>query len=182
MAGEDCVVRAWAGLHFAYREMSRLLDERLRAESECSLSDVDVLNELYCTPEQRLQMLVLAERLGVTRGGLTRIVDRLVEHGWVSRERPAHNRREVYAAVTEDGARVLRHARTVYIRRSPRRSAPTSTTPPSTTSQRAWPSCGRAWPKRRSVARPAGRAGRGRSTAARRGGTPGWGASATRNV
>ena len=116
MAGEDCVVRAWAGLHFAYREMSRLLDERLRAESECSLSDVDVLNELYCTPEQRLQMLVLAERLGVTRGGLTRIVDRLVEHGWVSRERPAHNRREVYAAVTEDGARVLRHARTVYIR------------------------------------------------------------------
>ena len=116
MAGEDCVVRAWAGLHFAYREMSRLLDERLRAESECSLSDVDVLNELYCTPEQRLQMLVLAERLGVTRGGLTRIVDRLVEHGWVSRERPAHNRREVYAAVTEEGARVLGHARTVYIR------------------------------------------------------------------
>ena len=116
MAGEDCVVRAWAGLHFAYREMSRLLDERLRAESECSLSDVDVLNELYCTPEQRLQMLVLAERLGVTRGGLTRIVDRLVERGWVSRERPAHNRREVYAAVTEDGARVLHHARTVYIR------------------------------------------------------------------
>jgi DNA-binding MarR family transcriptional regulator len=116
VAGEDCVVRAWAGLHFAYREMSRLLDERLRAESECSLSDVDVLNELHCTPEQRLQMLVLAERLGVTRGGLTRIVDRLVERGWVSRERPAHNRREVYAAVTEEGARVLGHARTVYIR------------------------------------------------------------------
>ena len=116
MASEDGVVRAWANLHFAYREMSRLLDERLRADSECSLSDVDVLNELYCTSEHRLQMLVLAERLGVTRGGLTRIIDRLVERGWVSRDRPAHNRREVYAAVTEDGARVLRHARTVYIR------------------------------------------------------------------
>ena len=116
MAGEDGVVRAWAGLHFAYREMSKLLDERLRAESECSLSDVDVLNELHCTPEERLQMLVLADRLGVTRGGLTRIVDRLVERGWVSRERPAHNRREVYAAVTDDGARVLGDARAVYIR------------------------------------------------------------------
>jgi DNA-binding MarR family transcriptional regulator len=115
VAGEDGVVRAWASLHFAYREMSKLLDERLRADSECSLSDVDVLNELHCTPERRLQMLVLAERLGVTRGGLTRIIDRLVERGWVSRDRPAHNRREVYAAVTEDGARVLRHARAVYI-------------------------------------------------------------------
>ena len=116
MAAEDSVVRAWASLHFAYREMSKLLDERLRADSECSLSDVDVLNELFCTPEQRLQMLVLADRLGVTRGGLTRIVDRLVERGWVSRDRPAQHRREVYAAVTEDGARVLRHARAVYIR------------------------------------------------------------------
>ena len=106
MAGEDCVVRAWAGLHFAYREMSRLLDERLRAGSECSLSDVDVLNELFCTPEQRLQMLVLADRLGVTRGGLTRIVDRLVERGWVRRDRPAHNRREVYAAVDRKSTRL----------------------------------------------------------------------------
>ena len=61
-------------------------------------------------------MLVLAERLGVTRGGLTRIVDRLVERGRVRRDRPAHNRREVYAVVTEDGARVLNHARAVYIR------------------------------------------------------------------
>src|SRR6478672_4877748 len=110
MADEDGVVRAWANLHFAYREMSRLLDERLRAESERTLSDVDVLNELYCTPEHRLQMLVLAERLRITRGGLTRIVDRLVERGWVRRDRPARNRREVYAAVTEDGARVLHHA------------------------------------------------------------------------
>ena len=66
------MVRAWASMHFAYREMSKLLDERLRAESECSLSDVDVLNELLCTPDHRLQMLTLADRLGVTRGGLTR--------------------------------------------------------------------------------------------------------------
>jgi len=116
VSGEDGVVSAWASLHFTYREMSKLLDERLRADSECSLSDVDVLNELFCTPEHRLQMLVLAERLGVTRGGLTRIIDRLVERGWVRRDRPAQNRREVYAAVTEDGARVLRHARAVYIR------------------------------------------------------------------
>ncbi len=110
------MVRAWASMHFAYREMSKLVDERLRAESECSLSDMDVLNELFCTPDHRLQMLTLADRLGVTRGGLTRIIDRLVERGWVSRDRPEHNRREVYAMITDDGARVVQHARAVYIR------------------------------------------------------------------
>jgi DNA-binding MarR family transcriptional regulator len=116
MATEDCVVRAWAGLHFAYGAVRKLLDDRLRTESECSLSDVDVLNELHCTPGHRMQMLALADRLGVTRGGLTRIIDRLVERGWVSRDRPAHNRREVYAVVTDEGSRVLGQARAVYIR------------------------------------------------------------------
>ena len=61
-------------------------------------------------------MLTLADRLGVTRGGLTRIVDRLVERGWVGRDRPGHNRREVYAVITDEGARVVQHARAVYIR------------------------------------------------------------------
>jgi DNA-binding MarR family transcriptional regulator len=116
VASEDSVVRAWANLHFTYREMSKRLDERLRAESACSLGDVDVLNELHCTPEHRLQMLTLADRLGVTRGGLTKIIDRLVERGWVSRDRPAHNRREVHVLITDDGSRVLRDARAVYIR------------------------------------------------------------------
>jgi DNA-binding MarR family transcriptional regulator len=116
MASEDSVVRAWANLHFTYREMSKRLDERLRAETECSLGDVDVLNELHCTADHRLQMLTLADRLGVTRGGLTKIIDRLVERGWVIRDRPAHNRREVHVLITDDGSRVLRQARPVYIR------------------------------------------------------------------
>jgi DNA-binding MarR family transcriptional regulator len=116
VASEDSVVRAWANLHFAYREVSKLVDERLRAESECSLSDMDVLNELLCTSDRRLQMLDLADRLHVTRGGLTRIIDRLVQRGWVDRDRPEHNRREVYAVITDDGTRVVQQARTVYIR------------------------------------------------------------------
>lgn len=116
MAAEADVIRAWANLHFTHAAMRKLLDERLRAEGECTLSDHDVLTALQCTPDHRLQMLALADRLGVTRGGLTRIIDRLVDRGWVSRDRPAHNRREVYAVITEDGSRKLQQARAVYIR------------------------------------------------------------------
>lgn len=115
MADEQDVVRAWANLHFSYGAMRKLLEVRLHAEADCSLSDLDVLTEVTCVPEQRMQMLTLADRLGVTRGGLTRIIDRLVERGWVERDRPAHNRREVYAAVTEAGNRQFVAARTVYI-------------------------------------------------------------------
>jgi DNA-binding MarR family transcriptional regulator len=116
VAAEHDIVQAWANLHFAYGAMRKLLDERLRTEAECSLSDIDVLTELQCTPDQRLQMLTLAERLEVTRGGLTRIVDRVVDRGWVSRDRPAHNRREVYAVMTEEGSRKFQQGRAVYVR------------------------------------------------------------------
>jgi DNA-binding MarR family transcriptional regulator len=116
MAAEDSAVQAWANLRLTYREMSKLIDERLRTESGSTLGDFDVLNELHCTPDHRLQMLTLADRLGVTRGGLTRIIDRLVERGWVSRDRPAHNRREVYVLITDEGSRVVRDARASYVR------------------------------------------------------------------
>ncbi len=55
------------------------------------------------------------DQLGVTRGGLTRIVDRLVERGWIERDRPASNGREVYAVLTADGQRAIKHARAIYV-------------------------------------------------------------------
>jgi DNA-binding MarR family transcriptional regulator len=61
-------------------------------------------------------MLDLAGRLGVTRGGLTRIIDRLVERGWIERDRPGNNRREVYAVLTDQGRQVMADARAVYVR------------------------------------------------------------------
>jgi DNA-binding MarR family transcriptional regulator len=67
-------------------------------------------------PAKRLRMLDLATRLRVTPGGLTRIVDRLVDRGWIERNRPVDNRREVYATLTGAGAAAHHTARVVYSR------------------------------------------------------------------
>jgi DNA-binding MarR family transcriptional regulator len=50
----------------------------------------------------------------VTPGGLTRIVDSTAERGWVARDRPADNRREVYAVLTDPGRDLLRSASRAY--------------------------------------------------------------------
>src|SRR4029453_1760877 len=55
-------------------------------------------------------MLALATRLRITPGGLTRIIDRLVDRGWIQRDRPADNRREVYATLPPAGAAAPRTA------------------------------------------------------------------------
>jgi DNA-binding MarR family transcriptional regulator len=60
-------------------------------------------------------MLELADRLGVTPGGLTRIVGRLVQRGWIKRDRPPDNRREVYAELTAAGHGAMGVARSCYV-------------------------------------------------------------------
>src|SRR6266536_1888491 len=116
MCAARSVVLTWKSLHLTDDAVRRVLDERLAAEAGCSLLEHDLLTWLTAAPQCRLQMLTLADMLGVTRGGLTRIVDRLVERGWVERDRPASNRREVYAVLASDGRSTIKRARTVYLR------------------------------------------------------------------
>jgi DNA-binding MarR family transcriptional regulator len=115
MPPERKVVLTWRSMHLADDAVRRVLDERLAAEAGCSLLEHDLLAWLTAQPGRRLQMRKLAEMLGVTRGGLTRIVDRLAERGWIDRDRPENNRREVYAVLTADGQHAIAHARSIYL-------------------------------------------------------------------
>src|SRR6266536_667185 len=89
MRADRDVVLTWRNLHLADEAVRRILDRRLARDVGCSLLEHDLLDRLAAEPRRRLQMLELADLLGVTRGGLTRIVDRLAARGWIERDRPA---------------------------------------------------------------------------------------------
>jgi DNA-binding MarR family transcriptional regulator len=116
MANPTPAILTWRNLHLADAVVCDELNARLVEEAGCSLIEHDLLAWLAAAPGKRLRMLDLATRLRVTPGGLTRIIDRLVDRGWIERDRPADNRREVYATLTRAGAAVLRSARVVYVR------------------------------------------------------------------
>jgi DNA-binding MarR family transcriptional regulator len=116
MSAERGVVLTWRGLHLADGALRRLLDQRLTSEADCSLLEHDVLTWLAAAPRRRRQMFDLANLVGVTRGGLTRIADRLVQRNWIERDRPETNRREVHAVLTAEGQRAVKRARAVYTR------------------------------------------------------------------
>ncbi len=115
MRADRDVVLTWRNLHLADEAVRRILDRRLARDVGCSLLEHDLLDRLAAEPRRRLQMLELADLLGVTRGGLTRIVDRLAARGWIERDRPASNRRAVYAVLTPDGRHAIEQARTIYL-------------------------------------------------------------------
>ncbi len=109
------ILLTWRSLDLADSAVRRALNQRLAAEAHCSLLEHDALAWLGAAPGGRLRMLELADRLGVTPGGLTRIIDRLVERGWIKRDRSPANRREVYAMLTPAGHDAMGVARSSYV-------------------------------------------------------------------
>ena len=107
-------ILTWRNLHLADAMVCEELNARLAERPGCSLTEHDLLAWLAAAPQHRLRMADLAARLRVSPGGLTRIIDRLADRGWVERHRPEGNRREVYVILTRTGTAARRAAQVVY--------------------------------------------------------------------
>ena len=88
----DGELSAWRGLLRAHRELVAHLDEELQRSHDLPLSSYEVLLCLARSEHGRLRMGDLAERLLLSRSGLTRLVDRLERRGLVYRERCEEDR------------------------------------------------------------------------------------------
>lgn len=112
----DQHLAAWRTFLKAHATLIDRIDRDLAAAKLPPLSTYDVLIELYEVPEQRLRMHELAERVVLSRSGLTRLVDRLEAEGLLTRDRSGTDRRGAYAVITEQGIAALRRMWPTYAR------------------------------------------------------------------
>lgn len=100
---------AWRGLLETEARLIPMLDEELRSRRGMSVNEFDVLYQLWRAPDMRGRMKDLAAAVLVTPGGVTRLVARLEERGWVRRtgERGVQ---AVTAELTSAGRRALERA------------------------------------------------------------------------
>ena len=84
--------------------MIREFDRRLDLEHRISAREFDVLINLDNAPAARLRMTELANAVMLSSGGLTRLVGRLEERGFVQRDQDTVDARAFHAKLT-DGAR-----------------------------------------------------------------------------
>jgi DNA-binding MarR family transcriptional regulator len=112
MAGPapDERLSAWRAFLFAQATLLAHLDAELQAESGLTLAELDALVQLALTRERRLRMSALADRVLLSRSGVTRLVDRLERDGWVTRETCTPDGRGAYAVLTDAGLRRVRRA------------------------------------------------------------------------
>lgn len=106
----------WRTFLLAHALLSRRLDEELRAEQSMSLAEYDALVQLAIAPGRRLRMSTLADRVLLSRSGVTRLVDRLEASGLVDRTQCTTDARGAEAVLTESGLARLRRATRTHLR------------------------------------------------------------------
>ena len=109
LAGHE--LAAWRGMLETHAWVTRRLDAEMHAEHRLSLSAYEVLMFLADAPERRMRMSDLAALVLLTRSGCTRLVDRLVARGYVTRCVDNSDGRGLYAELTADGLNKLTAAR-----------------------------------------------------------------------
>ncbi|MEA2519553.1 MAG: hypothetical protein QOF49_1633 [Chloroflexota bacterium] len=108
-------IGAWRSFLTAHARVTRRLDEELQAAHGLSLAEYDALLQIAHAPGRRVRMNVLAERVILSRSGITRLVDRLEAHGSVKRIACVTDARGQEAVLTEAGMARLRSAATTHL-------------------------------------------------------------------
>ena len=101
----------WVRFLRAHAALTRELSSRLEALHELTLSDFDVLVQLYFAEGRRMRRIDLARSVLLTASGITRLLDGLESSGLVAKDRCDSDARVTYAVLTAAGVKKIEDAR-----------------------------------------------------------------------
>ena len=106
---------AWMMFLEAHASLMRQLESELEEETGLPLADFDVLAQLAQAGGE-LRMSDLANRALISRSGMTRRINRLVDEGLVTRGRAEKDARGVCVVLTQKGLERLAETAPVHLR------------------------------------------------------------------
>ena len=108
------VKEAWSWTFVGHALLVKRIDQAMQEAKVVSLDVYDLLLSLELEPGQQMKMCSLADRVLLSRSGLTRLVDRLVEQGLIERVGCQEDRRSTYARLTDTGLKERERAWPVF--------------------------------------------------------------------
>jgi DNA-binding MarR family transcriptional regulator len=113
---DELRLAAWRAFLNAHAAVVGRIERELTEEGYIPLTWYDVLVALSEAPDGRLRLRELADRVVLSRSGLTRLVDRLETAQLIRREACETDKRGAYAVLTDEGRSVLRRTWPAYAR------------------------------------------------------------------
>ncbi len=95
--------RAYIAFFVTQLKLRRLLDKKLIDSGRVGLEVYGVLLGLEEAPNHRLRMVEIADTIGMSPSGLTRLADRLETLGLIKRTSCPSDRRSIHVEITELG-------------------------------------------------------------------------------
>lgn len=105
---------AWRLFITSHARLIDTINRELETAGKIPLQWYDVLIELYEAPDHKLRMRELADKVILSKSGLTRLVDRIEDAGYLKRELDPNDRRSFFATITDPGIEAIREAWHVY--------------------------------------------------------------------
>lgn len=107
-------LEAWRTLLNAHASLVAHVEQALSRADLPPLGWYDLLWAIRSSPGKRVRMAELADRLTLTRGGATKLTDRLERAGLLRRTPAEDDKRGLYAEITPAGEDLLRAMWPVY--------------------------------------------------------------------
>jgi len=107
---EDPRINAMGMLIEGFAAVMTQVERELDATVGIPVTWFEVLLRLARSPEHQLRMAELARQVGLSTSGLTRLIDRIEEAGYVRREACPSDRRGANAVLTDEGTALLHKA------------------------------------------------------------------------
>jgi DNA-binding MarR family transcriptional regulator len=106
---------AWRGMLRVHAALAKVLDAELETAHGLPLTSYEVLITLAAAPGRRLRMAELADRVLLSRSGMTRLCDRLEREGFLERTTCDSDGRGLFAVLTDAGVELVARARPVHL-------------------------------------------------------------------
>src|SRR3954451_17306305 len=111
----DQILSRWMELESEHARVREALEHALQREHRLTLTEYEVLRRLADSPEGHRRIQELAEEIHLSQSALSRLVQRLEDDGYVCRNVCDHDRRGVFACVTDEGRKVQAEARPTHV-------------------------------------------------------------------
>jgi DNA-binding MarR family transcriptional regulator len=106
----------WRALDARHAAVREALEHALQREHGVSLSEFEVLERLVEADQRKRRMQDLAEEIHLSQSALSRLAGRLESHGLVQRTMCDHDRRGIWACLTDKGEELCRRAAATHVR------------------------------------------------------------------